>query len=235
MKKIRHNAFTKLVSFFLGLLLVTSSTLIACFNPLASPPPDYFPLKVGDWWQYQTVDVEASVYGPVTEKVKLSVVSQERQAEGTLLYVIGTSSINKPSELFSREWYSKPAGQVLAHRKEYPQWSKENRGFSFDPPHIELKNPLQPGDSWVWEGKGFFGVYTSESSKVVASETVVVPAGEFLAMKIETLERILNSEQKIISWYADGVGLVKSERYSNYKSSKPAASTTELQDYSFRT
>lgn len=78
--------------------------------------------------------------------------------------------------------------------------------FFFDPPHIELKNPLQPGDSWVWEGKGFFGVYTSESSKVVASETVVVPAGEFLAMKIETLERILNSEQKIISWYADGVG-----------------------------
>ncbi|BAZ50051.1 hypothetical protein NIES4103_26650 [Nostoc sp. NIES-4103] len=234
MKKPNHNAFTKLV-FFFALLLVLSGTVIACLNPLASPIPDYFPLRVGDWWQYQTVDVEGSVYGPVTSKYKLSVVSQERQTDGTLLYIIGTPSIDKPGELFWREWYSKPAGQVLAHRNEYPQWSKENRGFSFEPPRIVLKNPLQPGDSWVWVGKGFFGAPTYESSKVVASETVVVPAGKFLAMKVEMLGGTLIPNQKTISWYASGVGLVKSEEYSNYKSSRPAARTTELQDYSFRT
>ncbi|KAM3090879.1 hypothetical protein ACKFKF_34175 [Phormidesmis sp. 146-12] len=233
MKKPNHNASTKLV-FFLGLLLVFSGTVVACLNPLASLTPDYFPLRVGDWWQYQTVDVESSVYGSVTSKYKLSVVSQERQTDGTLLYVIGTPSKDKPSELFLREWYSKPAGQVLAHRNEYPLWSKENRGFSFEPPRIVLKNPLQPGDSWVWEGKGFFGAPTIEISKVVASETVVVPAGKFLAMKVETQGSLIPN-QKTISWYASGVGLVKSEEYSNYKSSRPAARTTELQDYSFRT
>lgn len=236
MKKPSYNASTKVVFFFLALLLVTSVTVIAYLNPLASPTPDYFPLRVGDWWQYQTVDVEYSVYGPVTSKYQLSVVSQESQTDGTLLYVIGKGPIDKPSEPDSREWYSKPAGQVLAHRQDFVDDSRQYEGYSFEPPRIVLKNSLQPGDSWAWEGNGFFGVRTIEVNKVVANETVIVPAGEFLAMKVETRGGlVISPRKKTISWYASGVGLVKSEEYSNTKSSRPAARTTELQDYSFRT
>jgi hypothetical protein len=234
MKKPSHNVSTKLV-FFLALLLVFSGTVIVYLNPLDSSTPDYFPLRVGDWWQYQTVDVEASVYGPVTFRNQVSVVRQERQTDSTLMYVIGRRPSDLPSELDLQEWYSKPAGQVLAHRNEYAPWSGENQGFSFQPPRIVLKNPLQLEDSWAWMGKGFYGAPTYEVSKVVASETVVVPAGKFLAMKVEMQGGMIIPNQKTISWYASGVGLVKSEEYSNNQSSRSAARTTELQDYSFRT
>ncbi|MBF2000004.1 MAG: hypothetical protein IGS38_04740 [Synechococcales cyanobacterium M58_A2018_015] len=133
-----------------------------------------------------------------------------------------------------REWYSKPDGQVLAHRRDFV--NEEYEGYSFEPPRIVLKNPLQLGNSWAWQGKGVFGLPTIEVSQVVANETVIVPAGKFQAIKVET-QTVLESlsSPKTISWYASGVGLVKSETYSNPASSRPAARTEELQDYSFRT
>jgi hypothetical protein len=159
------------------------------------PVRDYFPLRVGDSWTYRN-DMGDAEY-------TVKVLSEEKQADGTILYLI-----EKRAGVEIHSWYSKPAGSVLMHREAYPQ--QEGLDVKHEPARQVLLTPLVAGAKWLWKGKSITGQDAVESSQVIGPEMVEVPAGKFRAMKI--VSKVSNGAlaMKITYWYAAGVGLVKS-------------------------
>jgi hypothetical protein len=182
------------------------------------PPPDYFPLRVGDWWKYQSTTADGK-----QSEFTMTVLSDEKQSDGNSWYLVEIQSTFKPIH----EWYSKPTGLVLWHRELYT--SNESMKVTFEPVRQYLKNPPATGATWSWKGKGMLGVDIDESNQVIGPEAVEVPAGKFQAMKVETK---VNQGGTLVTktyWYANWVGLVKSMTDTG-----SVKSTSVLLDYSFK-
>lgn len=201
----------------LALALAAASPAIRAQQKPKEPPPDYFPLRVGDWWKYKSTATTG------TSEFTTKVLSADKQADGSTWFAVETSAGTKP---VFREWYSKPQGWVLDHKQLYLANNMESQ---FDPTRPYLKNPLGAGDTWSYKGKGMMGVGVDEASAVSGPETVVVPAGTFKAVKVST--KVTQGGQPVTKtyWYANWVGLVKSETESG-----TVHSSTELVDYSFK-
>lgn len=174
---------------------------------------DYFPLRVGDSWTYRNTEE-----GGYT----LKVLSEEPQQSAPVLYVVEFLSGAKILKVFS-----KTEGWVLFHKESYPE--HEGLQASYEPPKQFLPNPLIAGQKWSWSGKDPTQVEHRESSRVVGFEKVTVPAGTFRAMKIVTEVTGGSAIMTKTSWYADGVGLVKSLTEAG-----PIKYGSELTDYSFK-
>ncbi len=200
------------------LLMMSLALLTVMAQKPKEPPPDYFPLRVGDWWKYRSTTADGKL-----SEFTIKVLSDEKQADGTSLYLVETLSTFQPIH----DWYSKPSGQVLMHRIAYPK--NEALKADYQPVKLYLKNPLSVGTSWEWKGKGMMGVEIEESSRVTGSEMVEVPAGKFQAMKVET--KVIQGGTPVTKtyWFANWVGLVKSMTDTG-----SVKSTTELLDYSFK-
>ena len=203
---------------FAALLLMGLSLLTVMGQKSQEPPPDYFPLRVGDWWKYRSTTVDGK-----QSEFTVKVLGEEKQGDGTNLYLVETLSTFQPIH----DWYSKPSGQVLMHRIAYPK--NEALKAEYQPVKQYLKNPLSVGSSWEWKGKGMMGVDIEESSRVIGSEVVDVPAGKFEAMKVET--KVIQGGMPVTKtyWFANWVGMVKSMTDTG-----SVKSTTELLDYSFK-
>lgn len=176
------------------------------------PPPDYFPLRVADWWSYRSTTADGK-----QSEFTMKVLSEDK----------GVFLVEIQSPMWAlHESYSKPPGSVMWRREAFP---KNNASVAFEPSRQYLKNPLGAGQTWSWKGKGMMGVDVDETSTVAASELVTVPAGKFQAMKVVT--KVVQGGALVTKtyWYANWVGLVKSMTESG-----PVTSTTELMDYSFR-
>lgn len=203
---------------FTALLLIALALLTVMGQKSQEPPPDYFPLRVGDWWKYRSTTADGK-----QSEFTIKVLSADKQGDGTNLYLVETLSTFQPIH----DWYSKPPGQVLMHRIAYPK--NEALKADYQPVKFYLKNPLSVGSSWEWKGKGMMGVEIEESSRVMGSEAVEVPAGKFQAMKVET--KVIQGGTPVTKtyWFANWVGLVKSMTDTG-----SVKSTTELLDYSFK-
>jgi hypothetical protein len=200
------------------LVLILLTLAAAAGQKQQEPPPDYFPLRVGDWWKYQSTTADGK-----QSEFTMKVLSNEKQADGSALYLVEIQSTFKPIH----EWYSKPMGWVLWHREAYT--SNESMKVTFEPVRQYLKNPPTTGATWSWKGKGMLGVDIDESNQVISSEAVEVPAGKLQAMKVETK---VNQGGTLVTktyWYANWVGLVKSMTDTG-----SVKSTTLLLDYSFK-
>lgn len=199
-----------LAAAFAFILLTTS---IAAQRSKVSAP-DYFPLRVGDSWKYRSTvsDAESTV----------KVVSAEKQANGTVRYLL-----EKLSETKINNWYSKTKGWVLMHREAYPE--HEGLEIKYEPARRYLKNPLIAGATWNWSGKGINQDDMYESNRVVGLEMVQVPAGKFRAMKIVSQVSEGAAVLTKTYWYADGVGMVKYTTESGL-----IKYGFELVDYSFK-
>ena len=203
---------------FAALLLMSLMLLAVMAQKPKDPPPDYFPLRVEDWWKYRSTTADGK-----QSEFTIKVLSADKQGDGTNLYLVETLSTFQPIH----DWYSKPGGQVLMHRIAYPK--NEALKADYQPVKFYLKNPLSVGASWEWKGKGMMGVDIEESSRVTGTEAVEVPAGKFQAMKVET--KVIQGGTPVtkIYWFANWVGLVKSMTDTG-----SVKSTTELVDYSFK-
>jgi hypothetical protein len=123
--------------------------------------------------------------------------------------------------------YSKPEGWVLLHAERYVE--HEGLKAEYEPPRKYLSNPLVAGQKWEWAGKDPTQVEFHESSHVVGSENVTVPAGKFRTMKVVTNITGASVPKITTNWYAAGVGLVKTVTEAGQM--KYGA---ELTDYSFK-
>jgi hypothetical protein len=174
---------------------------------------DYFPLRVGDMWTYRNSEA-----GGYTWKV----LSEEPHEGGTVRYLVEFLSSVKINNVFSKE-----NGWVLFHAESYTE--HEGLQATYDPPKQYLPNPLVVGRKWEWTGKDPTQVEHHESSQVVGVETVTVPAGKFRAMKVVTSISSGGTPMTRTSWYADGVGLVKTTTEGGQ-----IKYGSELTDYSFK-
>jgi hypothetical protein len=182
-------------------------------KPKSEPTADYFPLRVGDSWTYRNTEE-----GGYT----LKVLSEEPHEGGTVRFVVEFLSGVKVNNT-----YSKAKGWVLFHGETYPE--HEGLQATYDPPKQILPNPLVVGQKWEWSGKDPTQVEHRESNRVVGVETVTVPAGKFRAMKV--VSEITGASVPLIrtSWYAAGVGLVKTTNVGGQ-----IKYGSELTDYSFK-
>lgn len=175
---------------------------------------DYFPLRVGDSWKYR------SLYEDSEYTIKVS--SAERQPDGTMLYLLERSGGAKIDD-----WYSKTNGWVLMHGEKYPE--QEGIEVKYQPAIQYLKNPLVVGAKWRWTGKSVTQTNITESDEVVGTETIAVPAGRFQTMKVVSQVADGTVLKTRTSWYANGVGLVKTlTEAGQFKYG------FELVDYSFK-
>ena len=197
--------------------LVTAAFLLVqgavAGKPKSKPSADYFPLRVGDSWTYRNTEE-----GGYT----LKVLSEEPHEGGTVRFVVELLSGVKVNNT-----YSKANGWVLFHAENYPE--HEGLQATYDPPKQLLPNPLVVGQKWEWSGRDPTQVEHRESNRVVGVETVTVPAGKFRAMKV--VSEISGASVPLIrtSWYAVGVGLVKTMNVGGQ-----IKYGSELTDYSFK-
>lgn len=82
-------------------------------------------------------------------------------------------------------------------------------GTKFDPLLWELQLPAKVGSKWTFERASDTGKYF-DVRVIHGVETVEVPAGRFMAVKV-VRSRTLDNREFGVKWYAPRVGLVKSE------------------------
>jgi hypothetical protein len=180
------------------------------------PPPDYFPLRYKYWWKYQSKANDGRV-----SLFMLKDIHDDRQADDSIWHELETTP---EIGMHIHDWYSKGDGQVLNHHETYG----DKMQADFLPPKLYLKNPLIDGDRWEWAGKGMMGMPISEIDTVSGPDEVVVGAGTFKAMKVETVVTQGGMPVKKTYWYGPNVGLVKSRTVSG-----TTISNTELLQYEF--
>ncbi len=204
MKSIRARSAT-------GLILLFSIQLASGKTP--KTPADYFPLRVNDSWTYR--NTEEGGYS-------FKVLSEEPQPGASNRYVVEFLSGVRINKVFS-----KTAGWVLFHGESYPE--HEGLKATYEPPKQYLPNPLVAGQKWEWSGKDPTQTEHRESSRAVGFENITVPAGKFRAMKV--ISQITGGAIPMTraSWYAPGVGLVKSATEGGQ-----IKYGSELTDYSFK-
>jgi hypothetical protein len=179
----------------------------------ATPGADFFPLRIGDSWTYRNTEE-----GGYT----LKVLSEEPQQGGPTRYVVELLPGTKILKTFS-----KTKGWVLLHGESYPE--HEGLQAAYEPPKQYLPNPLVRGQKWEWFGKDPTQVEHRESHQVVGFENVTVPAGKFHAAKIVSEITGASAPMTRTTWYAAGVGLVKSTTVGGQ-----IKYGSELTDYSFK-
>lgn len=189
-------------------------TLSVAAQKTKASAPDYFPLRVGDSWKYRSIGEDFEF----TTKV----VSAEKQADGTTLYLV-----EKLAGVKIDDWYSRTDGWVLMHREAYPE--QPGLDVKYQPARQYLKNPLVAGAKWNWKGKSVTQTEGVESNEIIGTETVEVPAGRFRAMKVVGQVSDGGAIKTRTSWYANGVGLVKSTTEAGQ-----LKYGFELVDYSFK-
>lgn len=204
---IQSRILSTIAAIFLSMLGVAAQKSEA-------PVPDYFPLRVGDSWTYRHTSGGASF--------TLKVLGEEKQPDGTIRYEVEKLAGAKVLTL-----YSQADGWVLMHLERYPE--HEGLEVKYEPARPYLKNPLVADAQWGWTGKDYTQTDLEEDNQVAGPEEVKVPAGKFRAMKVVTKVAGASAPLTRTSWYADGVGLVKSMSESGQ-----IKYGWELVDYSFK-
>jgi len=212
---MKRRMFNAAFVFAVAALLVLQGASAARPRQKSKPEPaaDYFPLRVGDTWTYRNTSE-----GGYTWKI----LREEPQPGGAVRYLAELTAGVKVLKTFS-----KADGWVLFHGESYPE--HEGLQITYEPPKQYLPNPLTVGEKWEWTGKDTTRMDRQEKSHVVGAETVSVAAGKFRAMKVVSEIKGASATMIRTSWYADGVGLVKTTAEAG-----EIKYGSELTDYSFK-
>jgi hypothetical protein len=201
---------------------LSCAALVLCLvatNAIAEKKPkpkaaDFFPLRVGDSWDYRNTSDDS--------QYSLKVLNEEKQGDGSSRY-----EVELQIGAHVRKFFSKPGGWVLLHAERYQE--QEGLEAKYEPPKQYLQNPLVPGFKWEWKGRDYTNTEVTESSQVIGLEKVSVPAGKFRAMKVVSMVTSGAALMTKTYWYADGVGLVKTTTEAGQ-----IKYGSELIDYSFK-
>jgi hypothetical protein len=206
---------TNLLIVFLWTCLVAFST--AYYSSKASgieqPESSYFPMNKGDCWKYKcTLNVGEESR---TKEVELSMtdLADGRLPDGSIWHEMERSFKSEVSSIpASKFWYIETDGWIL-HSPD----NKSALGYK------ELKIPIVPG--FHWDARPSYQKMIpgplsatpvgppSREGTVSGPEEIVVPAGKFQALKVQTHYCDGCMPLGINSWYAPDVGLVKREMW----------------------
>lgn len=167
---------------------------------------DYFPLKIGNSWVYQT-----------NTGIKMKVEVSGKEKIGEQEYFIVQSWIG--DGLARVDYYAKQNDRVICKKVKDFSGARETE-ITYFSPVVLLKFPMYTGAKWSQEFKQQLAVNgikqqpvsSLEESSVTLKEQIKVAAGTFNCFKVEAILRRENGrEYKDNYWYADKVGLVKKE------------------------
>ena len=159
----------------------------------------YFPLQIGNSWVYECYDPD----DPQKKEIITVRVAKTETIDGMSLTVLSTKA-------------DAPDAILLLPKAKYVKWTDKGfyrcrvDGLVLDPPILELKSPIKPGDKW----EGTFHLakddvvsYTCETGE----EAIEVPAGKFNTLRVKTTTKSGGTVFTTVTvWYARDVGEVKS-------------------------
>ena len=200
-----------------SLVVVVLALIVPVAGPVAAGPaaPSFFPLAVNAEWTRKNDDGTAwtsKVTGPKTVgSVRCMVIERKSTQQGR--------------ERTERECYLATATEILVI---------ETTNFRGDlatlkPPRALLKLPPKAGQAWSWAPEeSTFEVKLA--SKWLAEETIKVGTTQYKAWKLETITTGEDMDIKAYTWYAPGIGVVRSER-KGYRGDRKISGWTELVNY----
>ncbi len=166
-----------------------ASLIVALLTPAAQDAADYCPLMAGSTWTYETGDGKPSV---------MKVIEQTKVGAQDCWKVTGLAQTYIVSE---ETWLAASKDGVSIHR-----FSCKSSN-----PVAWLKSPLKKGEKWNQEVV-LGDVKATFSFEVIGEEAVEVPAGKYACIKVKTTARDAEGgAAEFLTWYAKGVGEVKSE------------------------
>lgn len=181
----------------------------------AAPAPSLFPLVAGATWTRVNEDGVQSVsrvVGPKTVGTRQCIVVERKAVE-------------RGRERLFRTCYLATAAEVLVLEATTPRGNET----VLNPPRPALKLPPRAGQTWSWSPVDSpFELKITE--KWIGEETIRVKAGSFRAWKLQTVTTGEDSEITTLTWYAPGVGVVRSER-KGYRGDRQISGWTELVSY----
>lgn len=198
------------------IFLAAALLAAALCSPLpAASAPSYFPLVPGSSWARRTFNgtlLTARVAG--TKKVG-----------AVRCTVVETKAVRRSAETVSRVCYEATPTAVRVIENE-----SGGRSYVFQPPRTMLILPPRAGRSWSWSPQGDDAGLTS-TDQWVGEESVTVPAGTFKAWKLKTVTKRGSDTVTAITWYAPGVGVVRTARQEIRAGGKPREDGSGLVNY----
>ncbi len=145
---------------------------------------DFFPIKNGTKWVYDSAgqDLTVTVSGTAKVAEKECVVFKKEWTGGS-----------------SKEYYSVTDQGVFLHRLEADKTTE----FP-DNPVPRLKFGLKKGEFWEWKQDIQNGKYEHRGE-----EEIEVPAGKYKCWKVHVEASSGDMKYSVTRWFASGVGLVK--------------------------
>lgn len=180
-----------------------ASTVLACFVALAllvpsgaapvpkaaKKPPSYFPLRLGDRWEYRDSREQGVVPHEVTRVTE---------------HPDGTSTVEVSSG-------SPHPAVTVTYRVTLEEVEETHLGTDkLDRPVRVVTTELTPGERWKTSLRVNQNDYTF-FWRVGEPTTVTVPAGTFRAVPVTCGRTDKAGDEDFTRWYADGVGMVKME------------------------
>jgi hypothetical protein len=180
-----------------------------------APSPSLFPLTPGATWVRRDDDGTDAV-----SRVAGTKVVGSRQC-----VVVERRAVERGRERVDRTCFLATATEVLV---------LEMTGFRgeqqvVNPPRPVLKLPPKAGQTWTWSPANPLFELTL-TSKWIGEETIRVSAGTFRAWKLQTVTTGENIEITTVTWYAPGVGAVRTER-KGHRGDRQISGWSELVSY----
>jgi hypothetical protein len=192
-----------------------SVMLAAAGAAQAAPAPSVFPLTVGAEWVRVNDDGTEStsrVVGTKTVGAHQCVVVERKVTE-------------RGRERTFRTCYRATASEILVLETTNPRGDV----VALNPPRVALKLPPRAGLSWAWSPtEARFPLKVAE--QWIGEETVRVKAGTFRAWKLRSITTGEDTEITAYTWYALGVGAVRSER-KGHRGDRQVSGWSELVRY----
>lgn len=201
--------------------LPPSPTAVPSPSPFPSPRTSasdaaYFPLAVGNTWEYR------SSYDTVTVKV-----TGKEIVNGAACYVV-ESYVGDNSESVQREYFAMGPGGVEVHKR-----SHKGSEFFLEVPEPMITFPLVEGRHWTWQGNASQGNVMLVFS-VMGMRRIPVLGHEKPGMLILVRGRSSDgTEIQTKRWYCRGIGMVR-EQTMMKKAGRATTVEATLQNYSLR-
>ncbi|MDQ7822485.1 MAG: hypothetical protein RDV48_06785 [Candidatus Eremiobacteraeota bacterium] len=198
--------------------LIGAAFLIAgC--PKARKDNEYFPMKVGYQWLYET-KVEG-LQQPIKLEVK---INRTEKVDNDECFVL-ESFVNSSGESLQKEYYAQTSEGVTLFKICWP-----DQEVMREPPELVLKTPVTVGQEWKWQGK-VLDEKASYQFKVEKTERIKALDRELDCFKIIIRgKHDRGLEYEINRWFAPGIGMVKEES-TRREGTKEAKMTALLKSF----
>ena len=149
--------------------------------------PDFYPLAKGNKWEYR-VDMNGKKFEATTEVVEF----EHKDGKSTATVESRTGSLVTKATLSAD---AKGVSGTALH------------GVAAGIPVTLIKYPTK-AETWTEKVK-VAGTEVSLTWTLKEAVEVTVPAGKFKAIPVEQVGEVGGEKSTVVTWYADGVGIVK--------------------------